>query len=62
MKKLYRIKGTTKNETDPLTGERCYWSNFFGWVTKGFDLFTTEEKLLLNLPIGGKWEVCHEKI
>lgn len=33
-----------------------YWSNEFGWVDlRDADRFSNEEKLTLNLPIGGRW-------
>ena len=31
------------------------WSNEDGWVSETFDTFTEEERLSLNLPIGGEW-------
>jgi hypothetical protein len=54
--KTYCIKGD-KTTRDPSTGETCFWSNDFGWVTDNFDLFNEDEKNNFNLPIAGKWEV-----
>jgi len=31
------------------------WSNEFGWVEEGYDVFTNDERYNLNLPIKGKW-------
>lgn len=38
------------------TAEVERWSNEFGWVEKGFDRFSAEERRTLTLPVGGEWE------
>lgn len=37
------------------TGE--LWSNECGWVDEGCDVFLSDEKTTLNLPIDGEW-IC----
>jgi hypothetical protein len=58
MKKQYWcIVGTTDNETDPIDGERLYWSSSWGWVLDGFDIMTPREMKESTLPINGAWEL-----
>tara|TARA_Y100000034_G_scaffold127663_1_gene180914 strand:- start:1019 stop:1420 length:402 start_codon:yes stop_codon:yes gene_type:complete len=53
---IYIIRGTTKNETDPLEGYPLYWSNEDGWVDyDSADQFSQEERDKLNLPMNGEW-------
>ena len=37
--------------------EVLYWSNTYGWVAeiKYATTFRTNEKNMVNLPVGGKW-------
>jgi hypothetical protein len=36
--------------------EPLYWSNSFGWTNLlSCDVFTEQEQLDLNLPLGGEW-------
>lgn len=36
--------------------QQLFWSNSMGWVgVEDADVFTKEEMLMLNTPIGGKW-------
>lgn len=38
-------------------GISLFWNNEFGWVSKfDADIFSSEEMLELNLPMGGIWE------
>jgi hypothetical protein len=51
---LWRIQSTTERDFD--TDFPLYWSNENGWVDRpSSDTFTTEEKSVFNLPIGGRW-------
>lgn len=51
---LWRIQSTTERDFD--TDFPLYWSNENGWVARpSSDTFTTEEKSVFNLPIGGRW-------
>jgi len=37
-------------------GNGLFWSNDLGWVDYcSCDMFTSEEKKYLNLPVGGIW-------
>ena len=51
---IYRIVGTTPNETCPETGERLYWSDQDGWVARASA--SIYESRARSLPIGGAWE------
>jgi hypothetical protein len=31
------------------------WSNVWGWCSEDYDTFTDEERMTLNLPVGGRW-------
>jgi hypothetical protein len=49
------VEGTTDNERDP-DGERLYWNNADGWVSRATaTVFTSGQRMRLNLPIGGRW-------
>ena len=38
-------------------GEFLYWSNQYSWVNLSeADIFSGEEMLKFNLPMGGRWE------
>ena len=44
------------NEVDD-DGVFLYWNNQYGWVNKNeADVFSLEEMIEFNLPIGGCWE------
>lgn len=38
-------------EIDEETGKPLLWSNEDGWVSSGYDLFPSRERL----PVGGRW-------
>ena len=52
--RFWLIVGTTDNETDPETGERLYWSEEDGWVSR--DTASSYLEPVGALPIGGEWE------
>lgn len=44
--------------TYAIESNGLFWSNIYGWADlDDADLFTYEERMSLNLPIGGAW-VC----
>lgn len=44
------------DETDD-DGVSLFWNNEFGWVNQSeADIFSSEEMIELNLPIGGVWQ------
>lgn len=49
------IENTT--EKDYETNDSLYWSNEFGWVVCGYDVYSDEERhlSLYDLPLYGEW-------
>lgn len=49
----YRIVGEEELDED---GSCLFWSNELGWVDKeSADVFSLEERMTLELPVGGAW-------
>lgn len=42
-------------EFDEDSGKPLLWSNKDGWVSSGYDVFTSKEKREFDLPVGGRW-------